>query len=162
VAAVAGVEVQALAKSIHLLANVAITQSAKNIYITGKQEVLLQGAGSWRKYSASGIEQGGSHYTVHGGYATPKGKSRAVHAPTTTKGERKQNFVAHYHDENAVQGAAFEMTFDDGTTFAGKLETGGKSDTSHLSSNAGILKLGEDTRLLQSKGEKEVKTYRPT
>lgn len=63
IAAGGDIDVKALADSINVLAKLNITQTANRITITAKEEIVINGAGSYVKYSADGIEQGtkGTH-----------------------------------------------------------------------------------------------------
>jgi type VI secretion system secreted protein VgrG len=60
------IDIQALQTSIHALAKMDITLTSNRIEIKGKDEVLLNGGGSWQRWHAGGIERGtsGSH-TMH-------------------------------------------------------------------------------------------------
>ena len=57
-AAGANIELKALQQSIHLLARLDITHSANRITITAKDEVLINGGGSYSRWNAQGIEHG--------------------------------------------------------------------------------------------------------
>jgi len=58
VAAAANIEFKALQQSIHLLARLDITHAANRITITAKEEVLINGGGSFSRWTAQGIEHG--------------------------------------------------------------------------------------------------------
>jgi len=58
VAAAGNIDIEALSDSINLLAKLNITQSANTITITAKEAVVINGGGSYVKFSASGIEHG--------------------------------------------------------------------------------------------------------
>jgi len=60
VAASGNVDIQALQNSIHILAKLDITQTANKITIQAKEEVVINGGGSFSKWGASGIEHGTS------------------------------------------------------------------------------------------------------
>ncbi|WP_090137961.1 type VI secretion system Vgr family protein [Limnohabitans sp. DM1] len=60
IAAGADVEIKSLSQNIHLLAKLDIAHTANRIEITAKEEVLMNGGGSYRRWSASGIEEGTS------------------------------------------------------------------------------------------------------
>ncbi|MFM7024978.1 MAG: type VI secretion system Vgr family protein [Limnohabitans sp.] len=59
------IDIRALQASIRVLARVNITQTADRIVLSAKEEVVVNGGGSYRRWSASGIESGtsGSHTT---------------------------------------------------------------------------------------------------
>ncbi|WP_230411508.1 DUF2345 domain-containing protein, partial [Collimonas humicola] len=66
VAAAGDIDVQALTDSINLLAKLNITQTANRITITAKEEVVINGGGSYTKFNASGIEKGtNGAYVAH-------------------------------------------------------------------------------------------------
>ncbi len=58
IAAAGDIDVQALSNSIKVLAKLNITQSANRITITAKEEVVINGGGSYAKFSGSSIELG--------------------------------------------------------------------------------------------------------
>ena len=63
IAAGGDIDVKALADSINVLAKLNITHTANRITLTAKEEIVINAAGSYVKYSAAGIEQGtkGTH-----------------------------------------------------------------------------------------------------
>jgi type VI secretion system secreted protein VgrG len=58
VASAGSIDIEALSDSINLLAKLNITQSANTITITAKENVVINGGGSYAKFSANGIELG--------------------------------------------------------------------------------------------------------
>jgi len=58
VASAGNIDMEALSDSINLLAKLNITQSANTITITAKEDVVINGGGSYAKFSANGIEHG--------------------------------------------------------------------------------------------------------
>jgi type VI secretion system secreted protein VgrG len=70
IAASGDIDVQALANSINLLAKLNITQTANRITITAKEEVVINGGGSYAVFGPNGIEHGTTgkfvtHAAVH-------------------------------------------------------------------------------------------------
>jgi len=70
VASAGNIDMEALSDSVNLLAKLNITQSANTISITAKEDVVINGGGSYVKFSASGIEHGTNgtfvaHATTH-------------------------------------------------------------------------------------------------
>ncbi|QJP98928.1 type VI secretion system tip protein VgrG [Herbaspirillum rubrisubalbicans Os34] len=65
--AVAGnIDIQALSNNIHLLAKLKITQTADQITITAKEQIVINGGGSYARFSGDGIELGTSgDFVVH-------------------------------------------------------------------------------------------------
>ena len=60
VAASADIDITALKDSVNILAKLNITHSANRISITAKEEVVINGGGSYSRWNASGIEEGTS------------------------------------------------------------------------------------------------------
>lgn len=60
IAAGGDIDIKALNENLNLLAKLNITQSANRITINAKEEVVINGAGSYVKFSAGGIEHGTS------------------------------------------------------------------------------------------------------
>ncbi|WP_090137926.1 type VI secretion system Vgr family protein [Limnohabitans sp. DM1] len=80
VSAMANVDMQALDKSIRFLAKVKITQTANRITFTAKEEIVINGGGSYTVFKASGIEDGTSgSWAVHApSHRMPRAKSMGV------------------------------------------------------------------------------------
>ena len=76
------IDIQALQTSIHALAKVDITLTAQRIEIKGADEVLVNGGGSYTRWSAGGIERGtrGSH-VMHAARHDLSGPANAPQAP---------------------------------------------------------------------------------
>lgn len=60
VAASADIDIAALKESVNILAKLNITHSANRISITAKEEVVINGGGSYSRWNAAGIEEGTS------------------------------------------------------------------------------------------------------
>ncbi|MYN46206.1 type VI secretion system tip protein VgrG [Pseudoduganella sp. FT93W] len=58
VAAAGDIDLRALSNSVNVLAKLNITQMANRITISAKEEVVINGGGSYARFSAQGIEQG--------------------------------------------------------------------------------------------------------
>lgn len=58
IAAAGDIDMQALTNSINILAKLNITQTANRITITAKEEIIINGGGSYVKLNAQGIEHG--------------------------------------------------------------------------------------------------------
>lgn len=82
VAAAGDIDVQALSNNIKLLAKLDITQSANRITISAKDEIVLNGGGSYAKFGAGSIELGTSgSFTAHAAtHSLPGAKSMSVNA----------------------------------------------------------------------------------
>jgi type VI secretion system secreted protein VgrG len=82
VAAAGDIDVQALSASIQLLAKLNIVQSANRITITAKEELVINGGGSYAKFAAGSIELGTSGtFTAHAAsHSLPGPKNMGVNA----------------------------------------------------------------------------------
>jgi len=60
VAAAGDIDIQALSDNINLLAKLSITQTANRITISAKEDLVINGGGSYMKFDAGGIELGTS------------------------------------------------------------------------------------------------------
>lgn len=66
VAAAGDIDLNALSDSINILAKLNITQSGNRITLTANEEILINGGGSYTRWSASGIETGTAEaWVVH-------------------------------------------------------------------------------------------------
>ncbi|WP_442782728.1 type VI secretion system Vgr family protein [Collimonas fungivorans] len=88
VAAAGDVDVKALKDSINLLAKLNITHTANRITITAKEEVMINGGGSYVKYNAGGIEHGtnGTYVAHAASHSLPGPKNLPFVIPDPTIG----------------------------------------------------------------------------
>jgi type VI secretion system secreted protein VgrG len=86
VSAVADIDIQALQQSIQILAKLNIQQEANRITLTAREEIVINGGGSYSRFNAAGIEEGtrGTWLTraIHHRLAGPQ--SAPLHAPAET------------------------------------------------------------------------------
>ncbi len=82
VAAAGDIDVQALTDNIKLLAKLDITQTANRITISAKEEVVINGGGSYAKFAAGQIEFGtNGNFVAHAAtHSLPGAKSMSVAA----------------------------------------------------------------------------------
>lgn len=85
IAAAGNIDMQALSDSIHLLAKLKITQTAGQITITAKEEILINGGGSYARFSGDGVEFGTSgDFIVHAAnheFTSPKSMNAQLVIP---------------------------------------------------------------------------------
>ncbi|WP_211473470.1 DUF2345 domain-containing protein, partial [Collimonas humicola] len=98
VAAAGDIDVQALTDSINILAKLNITQTANRITITAKEEVMVNGGGSYAKFNTGGIEYGTSGaYVAHAAmHSLPGAKNLPVPSMTLPVVEMKQDEAHRY------------------------------------------------------------------
>lgn len=86
IAEAGNIDMQALSDSIHLLAKLKITQTAGQITITAKEEILINGGGSYARFSGDGVEFGtNSNFIVHAAnheFTSPKSMNAQLVIPT--------------------------------------------------------------------------------
>jgi len=99
IAAAGDVEVQALSDGIKLLAKLEISQQANRITISAKEDVVINGGGSYAKFAAGSIELGTSgSFVAHAGtHAFPAAKSAdmSVTMPPVAEVTRKGKGILH-------------------------------------------------------------------
>jgi type VI secretion system secreted protein VgrG len=80
VAAAGDIDVQALSDNIKLLAKLEISHSANHVTISAKEEIVINGGGSYAKFTAGGIEQGtnGTFIAHAASHSFPTTKSLGV------------------------------------------------------------------------------------
>jgi type VI secretion system secreted protein VgrG len=108
IAAAGDVDIRALTDSVNLFAKLTITQTANRITITAKEEIVLNGGGSYLKLAEGGIEQGSKgSLTFHGSTHEFMGsKNMAVAQVLPPKGELKGKGAFNLNSHEAVAGAA--------------------------------------------------------
>ncbi|MBC7700399.1 type VI secretion system Vgr family protein, partial [Aquabacterium sp.] len=152
VAAKESIDFVALKKTINLLAKLDITHTANRITLTAKQEIQINGAGSYTRWSAQGIEHGtlGKWVEHAGGHSMTGPASRAVAVPSLGSpvyaASKEQSLSFEYHDDTPVQGAKFKIEYAAGQVHEGVFDAQGKADMRHAPTGSGRVRLGEDAR----------------
>jgi type VI secretion system secreted protein VgrG len=130
---VANVDMQALDKSIRFLAKVKITQTANRITFSAKEEIVINGGGSFTRLNGQGIQDATSGaWTSHAvSHKTPQGKSQPVVMPAMPRVSQTR-----FHQQfravdpgtgQAVAGLSYQVVLEDGKKFAGKTDADGKT-----------------------------------
>ncbi len=119
IAAAGDIDMQALSNSINILAKLDITHTANRITITAKEEVLINGGGSYARFNAGGIEHGtnGRHVSHAADHSFPDAKSLSNSIPVTAvkqEGAHAITVLAHSAEGMALAGAS--VTFFDPDT----------------------------------------------
>lgn len=109
VAAAGNIELKALTDSINLLAKLNITQTANRITISAKEELVINGGGSYARFAAGSLEMGttGSFVAHAATHSLPGGKSVEMShtMPPVTKSAAKGVGVFHVGTHGASSGA---------------------------------------------------------
>jgi type VI secretion system secreted protein VgrG len=135
IAAAGNVDIQALSDGINMLAKLDIRQTANRILITAKEEVIINGAGSYLKFSANGIEQGTtgthvSHASTHS-FVGPKAIIASASMAQSLDEEESEIVEEFYSflDENhfPVDGYNYKIESSDGKT-KGKVGATGETE----------------------------------
>ncbi len=135
IAGAGDIDMQALSDSINLLAKLNITQTANRITITAKEEVVINGGGSYVRYNAAGIEHGtNGAYINHAAehrFVGPKNLAMAqvLPAQSTLDGKGVFHFGTHaVADGRANVGVPFKLYKDEALT-----------DDAHIDENGNLL-----------------------
>lgn len=111
VAAAGDIDMQALTDNIKLLAKLEITQTANRITISAKEEVVINGGGSYAKYSASGVELGtNGNFVVHAAkhsLVSAKNLEMAINMPPVAEAAGKGHGVLHTGSHAEASGTAW-------------------------------------------------------
>jgi len=126
--AVAGnIDVQTLSDSINLLAKLNITQTANRIVINAKEDIVINGGGSYVKFSKAGIEHGttGTFVAHAASHSLIDPKSLAVASNEMEKGHFDQTPILHDLD-GPLANRKFELIREDGTVIRGVTDSEGR------------------------------------
>jgi type VI secretion system secreted protein VgrG len=126
--AVAGdIDVQALSDSINLLAKLNITQTGNRIVINAKEDIVINGGGSYVKFSGAGIEHGttGTFVAHAASHSFIDPKSLALASNEMEKGHFDQTPILHDLD-GPLANRKFELTREDGTIIRGVTDAEGR------------------------------------
>jgi type VI secretion system secreted protein VgrG len=146
VAAAGDIDLQALSDNIKLLAKLEISQTANRITISAKEEVVINGGGSYAKFSAGGIEHGTNgtfiaHAAKHS-FLDPKNAQMAINMPPVSDVLAKGHGALHVgsHAEAAGMASAglpYKLFKDGALVEQGKVDDKGNITFAHdLESNA--------------------------
>jgi type VI secretion system secreted protein VgrG len=137
-------ELQAVKSSLLLRAKVDIVQTSQEIEIQAKSKVLLNGAGSFRRWDGSITTGTKGRWMVYAaGYGFKPGKSMAAPALRTAKGAPKLELHYQYDDLSAVAGAAYKLTFAGGEVLQGVLDADGRAVIENPPDGAYSVEYGE-------------------
>lgn len=138
IAAAGDIELQALTDSINVLAKLNITHSANRITISAKEEVVINGGGSYAKFSAGGIEQGtNGNFVAHAAKHSlpgPKNMAVATAMPPPAKLEGKGAFHLDSHPTasgRANAGLPFKLYKDEAVVEEGAVDDDGNMIFEH-------------------------------
>ncbi|MBZ2209620.1 type VI secretion system tip protein VgrG [Massilia sp. R798] len=140
VAAPGDIDLQALSDNIKLLAKLEITHTANRITISAKEEVVINGGGSYVKFAASGIEHGTNgtfvaHAASHS-LVNAKNMEMAVNMPPVADVLRKGRAALHIgsHAETAGRtsaGLPFKLFKDGAMVEQGQIDAKGNIQFAH-------------------------------
>jgi type VI secretion system secreted protein VgrG len=140
VAAAGDIDVQALSDSINLLAKLDISHTANRITISAQQEVLINGGGSYVKFTAGGIEQGTNGtfvaHAAHHSLVDAKNMEMAIRMPPVTDVLREGRATLHIgsHAEAAGRtcaGLPFKLFKDGALVEQGQVDDKGNIRFAH-------------------------------
>lgn len=140
VAAAGDIDLQALSDNIKLLAKLEITHTANRITISAKEEVVINGGGSYVKFAAGGIEHGTSGtfvaHAAHHSLVNAKNAEMAVNMPPVADVLRKGRAALHIgsHAETAGRtsaGMPFKLFKDGAMVEQGQIDDKGNIQFAH-------------------------------
>jgi type VI secretion system secreted protein VgrG len=121
------IDVQTLSDSINLLAKLNITQTGNRIVINAKEDIVINGGGSYVKFSKAGIEHGttGTFVAHAASHSFVDPKSLALASNEMEKGHFDQTPVLRDLD-GPLANRKFELTREDGTIIRGATDAEGR------------------------------------
>jgi len=133
IAASGDIDLKALIDSLNLVAKLNITQTANRIIISAKEEILINGGGSYVKLSASGIEHGSNGTFVAHAATHHFNSAKSMAAPDLNSNLVDVNIKRDLHleyvdaDDNPLQHDPIETHGWDGSQHASTLDATGKT-----------------------------------
>lgn len=134
VAAAGDIDIKALENSINVLAKLNITHTANRITLTAKEEIVINGGGSYIKYSTKGIEQGTkggyvAHAATHS-FVGPNSIPVKIPPPPVANIPDEFSNRLDVHDlflKHEFEAIGFAAKFADGRAFTGTLDEHGRT-----------------------------------
>jgi type VI secretion system secreted protein VgrG len=126
-AAAGDIDVQTLSDSINLLAKLNITQTGNRIVINAKEDIVINGGGSYVKFSGAGIEHGttGTFVAHAASHSFTDPKSLVLATNEMEKGHFDQTPILRDLD-GPLANRKFELTREDGTIIKGVTDAEGR------------------------------------
>jgi len=130
VSAAADIEVQALEKSMHFLSKVSITETAQTITFTAKEELTINGGGSFSTFTSGGIVHG------TGGVWDVNAAAKGMDGAKSLSAVMQESPNASFNDKLRLTDSQnqpyanwhYEITREDGSTMAGVTDARGHTD----------------------------------
>ncbi|TDR27752.1 DUF2345 domain-containing protein, partial [Hydromonas duriensis] len=153
VAAGGDIDIKALKDSINVLAKLNITHTANKITITGKEEVMIVGGGSYSKWSGGGIEHGtaGGWVEHAAAHLMPGPKSKGSSLPIKQMGKGQLELNKLYKDVgdktlDKFSGAAYQVIDALGVIKKGTLDKQGHAKVGGLAAGPAKVFIEKDPR----------------
>ena len=128
IAAGADVEIKSLSQNIHMLAKLDITHTANRIEITAKEEVLMNGGGSYRRWSAGGIEEGTSgNWAAHAASHDLNGPKSLPVQSLPDLSPYNEMLVLRDKKGRPVANFPYKLTLGDGRVVSGITDSQGRT-----------------------------------
>ena len=153
IAASGDIDIKALKDNLNAFAKLNITQTANKIIITAKEEVVINGGGSYSKWNGGGIEHGTAgawveHAATH---LMPGPKSKGTAFPALKPGKGNLELNKDYKDESnnslaKFSGAAYTVMDALGVLKKGVLDKQGHAKVAGLATGPATVKIAKDTR----------------
>ena len=143
VAAGGDIDMRALADSVNVLAKLKITQTANSITISAREEVVINGGGSYIKFNADGIEQGSKgkfvgHAAKHcfmgaNGLQVPSLEDSAINATSLESFDEQFRLISN-DGKTPVANKRYRITAEDGNKWEGTSNAEGLTERVSTSS----------------------------
>ena len=140
VAAAGDIDMRALSDSINLLAKLNITQTANRITISAKEEVVINGGGSYAKFSSGGIEQGtNGEFVAHAAKHSLPGPNNLPLPQLDLPISKLELFDKQFRftsedGKTPAPNKRYRITATDGTTWEGASDSNGLTERVYTSS----------------------------
>ncbi|MBQ1763824.1 MAG: DUF2345 domain-containing protein, partial [Aquincola sp.] len=142
------IDIRALRANLHALAKLKITMTAERIEIQGAQEVLINGGGSYTRWTASGIDSGttGSHVMHAASHDFSEARSMAPVTLPMPTAKPWMELRYTYPDKKPVAGAPYKLVFANGEVRQGELDDQGFARLEDVPDAQAFVEYGEDRR----------------
>ncbi|MET0380110.1 MAG: type VI secretion system Vgr family protein [Spongiibacteraceae bacterium] len=148
VAAAGDIDVKALSNSINLLAKLNVTHTANRISISAKEEIIINGGGSYMKFNAGGIEQGSSgNFVGHAAkfeflgassFPVPSLNLPAQNSAPIESFDEQFRLVSR-DGKTPISNKRYRITAEDGTTWEGVSNEDGFTERVYTSSQTPLV-----------------------
>jgi type VI secretion system secreted protein VgrG len=158
------VQIQAQQNDVEIIAKqvLELISASDSIRLSAAKNIELKVNNTTVKLGPDGFQvlTNGKCHLHAGDHQTFGPQTEPVKLPSFSAADATRALTRAYHDDEPVQGARFDIEYDDGRHFSGVLDAAGHADLTHAPDGSGHVRFGPDARAWQAKADDANPTHR--